>query len=60
AGNELQAAGYFGPVGIDAMWYRDANGKLACRPLQDINARWTMGRLALGWRRRFHNASLGY
>ncbi len=46
----LQAAGYFGPVGIDACWYRDGNGRLRCRPLQDINARWTMGWLSLGWR----------
>jgi len=48
---ELQTLGYFGPVGIDAMQYRDAQGSERLRPLQDINARWTMGRLALGWQR---------
>jgi len=48
---EIQALGYFGPVGIDAMRYRDANGDERIRALQDINARWTMGRLALGWQR---------
>ncbi len=58
--DELQTLGYFGPVGIDAMWYRSPDGKLTCRPLQDINARWTMGRLALGWRQRFPNAQIGY
>lgn len=42
-------AGYFGPLGIDAMVYR-AGARFAVRPLQDINARWTMGRLALGFR----------
>lgn len=57
---ELQTFGYFGPVGIDAMWYRSPDGRRACRPLQDINARWTMGRLALGWRKRFPDAAIGY
>lgn len=46
---ELQRLGYFGPLGIDAMQYRDAAGKLRLRPLQDLNARYTMGRLALGF-----------
>ncbi len=41
--------GYFGPLGIDAMSYRDCRGKKTWRPLQDLNARYTMGRLALGW-----------
>lgn len=48
---EAQQRGYFGPLGIDAMQYRDRDGSLRFRPLQDINARWTMGRLTLGWRR---------
>lgn len=48
---EIQQLGYFGPLGIDAMCYRDAEDCVRLRPLQDINARWTMGRLALGWRR---------
>lgn len=47
----LQASGYFGPLGIDAMRYRDVDGRERVRPLQDVNARWTMGRLALGWKR---------
>jgi hypothetical protein len=46
----VQILGYTGPVGIDAMKYRDSRGQVRIRPLQDINARWTMGRLALGWR----------
>lgn len=52
---DLGRKGYFGPLGIDAMLYRDpagvGAGGLAVRPIQDINARWTMGRLSLGWRR---------
>ncbi len=51
AARRLQELGYFGPVGIDAMRYRAADGTTRIRPLQDINARWTMGRLSLGWRR---------
>ncbi len=46
-----QRAGYFGPLGIDAMQYRLANGEERLRPVQDVNARWTMGRLSLGLRR---------
>jgi hypothetical protein len=48
---KLQEMGYFGPLGIDAARYRDAAGTVRLRPVQDVNARWTMGRLALGWRR---------
>jgi hypothetical protein len=46
---ELQRDGYFGPLGIDAMLFRREDGSVHCRPLQDVNARWTMGRLALGF-----------
>lgn len=48
---EVQRRGYFGPLGIDAMLYRDADGQTRLRPIQDVNARWTMGRLALELRR---------
>ncbi len=47
----LQQLGYFGPLGIDAAIYEDSAGYTFARPLQDINARYTMGRLALGFRR---------
>ncbi|MBW3543254.1 MAG: hypothetical protein KY476_23615 [Planctomycetes bacterium] len=47
----LRELGYFGPVGIDAARYRDGEGNLRLRPVQDVNARWTMGRLGLGLRR---------
>lgn len=45
----ISETGYFGPVGIDAMLYRDAAGGARWRPLQDVNVRFTMGRVALGW-----------
>jgi hypothetical protein len=60
AAEDAQAAGYHGPLGIDAMQYRDSDGSSRVRPLQDVNARWTMGRLALGWRRHFPRAEWGY
>lgn len=59
AAGELQAAGYHGPLGFDVMQYRTAAGELRVRPLQDVNGRWTMGRLALGWRRFFPAAERG-
>jgi hypothetical protein len=47
----VQQQGYVGPVGIDVMQYRTSDGEIGWRPLQDINARLTMGRVALGLRR---------
>jgi len=47
----LQSAGYFGPAGIDAMLFQSENGRQV-RAIQDINARWTMGRIAWEWSRR--------
>jgi len=47
----LQSAGYFGPAGIDAMVFQSENG-IRVRAIQDINARWTMGRIAWEWSRR--------
>ncbi|HUG19308.1 MAG TPA: hypothetical protein VMM56_10045 [Planctomycetaceae bacterium] len=47
---DFQRQGYFGPVGIDAMRYRDGD-EIKLRPVQDINARWTMGRIAWEWKR---------
>ena len=52
AAGRLAALGYHGPVGIDAMQFLGRDGTPRWRPLQDINARYTMGRLALGWRDR--------
>jgi len=51
AAKQMQQLGYFGPLGIDAIRYRTADGFIRLRPLQDINARWTMGRLSVGLRR---------
>lgn len=55
AAERLQSIGYVGPLGIDAAIATDACGRVIVRPLQDINARFTMGRLALGFRRFLHS-----
>ncbi len=59
AAKQAQQSGYFGPLGIDAARYRDATGNECFRPLQDINARFTMGRLSLGFRRLLADDEFG-
>lgn len=46
---QAQAAGYFGPIGIDSFRFVDATGNTGFRVCNDINARFTMGRLALNF-----------
>ncbi|MCC6235509.1 MAG: hypothetical protein IT580_22925, partial [Verrucomicrobiales bacterium] len=43
----LRQEGYEGPVGIDAMAYRDASGRCRWKPVVEMNPRYTMGRLTL-------------
>ena len=59
AAERIQSLGYFGPLGIDATLYRDSSGSERLRPLQDINARFTMGRLSLGLRRLLRPGEAG-
>lgn len=56
----VQQAGYFGPLGVDAMRYRDAGGAVRLRPIQDVNARWTMGAVSLGFRRLLSPGECGF
>ena len=44
---DLAQRGYEGPLGIDAMMYRDAQGVVRLKPLVELNPRYTMGRLTL-------------
>ena len=44
---DLGAAGYLGPLGIDAFIYRDAGSLFRLKPVVEINLRHTMGRLTL-------------
>jgi hypothetical protein len=59
AAKRIQQLGYFGPLGIDAVEYRDIDGNPRIRPLQDVNARFTMGRLALGFRKLLRPGEAG-
>ncbi len=52
-------AGYFGPLGIDSMTYEDAHGQTHLRPVNDVNARFTMGRLALELRSQMRAGECG-
>ena len=45
-------AGYCGPLGIDETAFIRSGSGRQVRPIQDINARWTMGRLLLDCQRR--------
>lgn len=45
--------GYHGPISVDSMIYRGPGGSPFLRSIQDVNARFTMGRIALEWCRRF-------
>lgn len=44
--------GYTGPVGIDSMIHRRADGSLALKPVVEVNVRMTMGRIALEIQKR--------
>lgn len=50
----LRHAGHHGPAGFDAFLYRDEGNKLALRPLVEVNARYTMGRIAKAIESQIH------
>ena len=47
--------GYRGPLCVDAMVHRRADGSLALRKVVEVNVRCTMGRLAWEWMKRSGN-----
>lgn len=44
--------GYVGPLCVDAMLHRRADGALALKPVVEVNVRMTMGRIAWEWMKR--------
>lgn len=51
--DEARSLRYFGPISVDSMVYRGPDGSPLVRPIQDVNARFTMGRIAVEWCQRF-------
>ena len=49
---------YQGPVGIDAMVYRNSDGSLTLTPIVEVNVRHTMGRLALNLHRQLNKKNI--
>jgi uncharacterized ferritin-like protein (DUF455 family) len=56
---ELAAAGYRGPLGIDAFFHRASDGAIRLKPIVEINLRHTMGRLTLELMKRVCPGSVG-
>jgi uncharacterized ferritin-like protein (DUF455 family) len=56
---ELRRAKFFGPIGIDAFAYRDADGKIRLKPIVEINPRYTMGRVTVELMKRVAPGSRG-
>jgi len=48
---------YVGPVGVDALVYRDGNGELRLKPVVEVNPRFTMGRIGLNMATQVNAAS---
>lgn len=57
-GAAIHAAGFRGPCGVDAFAFRDPAGVERLRPAVEVNARFTMGTVALGLVRRAEEAGL--
>ncbi len=55
----LARAGFTGPLGVDAFIYRTTSGELRLKPIVEINARFTMGRLLLELMRTISRGSCG-
>jgi len=51
--------GYLGPVGVDAMVYREPGGTLKLRHVVELNVRMTMGRVALEFHKKTQPAKAG-
>ncbi len=56
---ELRRAAFTGPIGIDALVYRDAMGATRLKPVVEINPRYTMGRVLVELMRQTFQNSFG-
>ena len=55
-GQTIAKLDYTGPVGIDALIYKNANQQLQLKPIVEINPRWTMGRVGHSLKFRVNSA----
>lgn len=56
---ELKSTAYRGPIGIDTFIYKGLNGSLFFRPVVEVNFRYTMGRVALGFTKKLSPGKCG-
>ncbi len=56
---ELRRLDFTGPIGIDALVYRDAAGAVKLKPVVEINPRYTMGRVLVELMRQTCQNSFG-
>lgn len=56
---ELKKLNYHGPVGIDAILYKNNKGDIFLKPIVEINLRYTMGNIALQLQKFLTKGSLG-
>ncbi|MCM8538354.1 MAG: ferritin-like domain-containing protein [Lentisphaeraceae bacterium] len=55
----LSGSSYRGAVSIDCFIYRDPSGELQFKPLVEMNFRYTMGRVALGFEKYLSSGKVG-
>jgi hypothetical protein len=56
---ELRAVDFRGPLGLDALVYRDRTGRASLKPVVEINPRYTMGRVLVELMRQTSQNSAG-
>jgi len=57
---ELRARSFVGPLGIDALIYRDGTGRIRLKPVVEINPRYTMGRVTVELMKQTCQGSCGW
>ena len=55
----LKPSGYVGPVGVDALVFREANGELRIKPVVEINPRTTMGHVCAAFEKHVAPGRVG-
>jgi hypothetical protein len=56
----LYSSGYQGWIGIDSMIYKEKKGNFMIQPCLEVNCRYTMGAIALAFRKKLEEESGGF